>query len=107
MDLDPTGSAQVIDDEAICELLQRHFGISNAKAHFQRDVSAAVSSGPSVSAPAASRASRPSPTSSQPSLEGFIALNRELLEMEREAEVQQAMEYTQMRSPESAQVWLV
>lgn len=102
VDLDPSGSSPPLDDDAICDLLLRHLGISNAIAHFQRG-SSTPGSCPHVKTASGSAGSA-SKTASQPNLEGFIALNRELLEMERDAEVQQAMEFTQMRSPESAQV---
>ena len=103
VDLDPGGHASPMDDAMICELLKTHLNISDAAALFRQSDSDAASR-PQATAPR--KAARPAapPSKEQPSLEGFVALTRELIELEREAEVQQATEYTLLRSPERAQV---
>ena len=105
VDLDPNGQAPPMNDLTICSILEQHLGIKDAMSHFKKmDDDAKAKSMPSQKKGLRSSASPSSSSQAQPSLEAFVALTRDLLEMEREAEVQQAQEFTLLRSPETAQV---
>ena len=105
VDLDSDGRSPPLDDAAICSLLEQHLGINNPDMHFKQMDEAARAPKGGTTVPASKRKGGAKTPSSvgQPSLDGFIALTRDLLEMEREAEVQQAQEFTLLRSPETAQ----
>jgi ATP-dependent RNA/DNA helicase IGHMBP2 len=102
-DLDLTGQAAALSDQDLCRLLKRHYGIEDAAAQFT------VASQPSSSDARGARGNAAQTSSSseakrpQPSLDEYIELTQRLIDLEREAEVQQATDATQLRSPESAQ----
>lgn len=102
-----------MSDEALCQALQQHLGV-DAAPHFQQDAErrASHTSASTLSTPPAPGGVRrvsakpgAAAAGAVPSLDSFVALTRELIELEREAEVAQMTETTQMRSPEAAQVW--
>eukprot|EP00955_Chlamydomonas_euryale_P113300 366209-Chlamydomonas_euryale.AAC.5 len=82
-------SAPDVSDIALCKLLEEHLGI-DARLNFTSD----------------SQKPDGRDTNSAPrlSLEQFVSVTRDLIELEREAEVQQAMEAAAVQSPEAAQV---
>mmetsp|Transcript_21344 Transcript_21344/g.63962 ORF Transcript_21344/g.63962 Transcript_21344/m.63962 type:complete len:204 (+) Transcript_21344:553-1164(+) len=81
-------SAPDVSDIALCKLLEEHLGI-DARLNFTSD----------------SQKPDGRDTNSAPrlSLEQFVSVTRDLIELEREAEVQQAMEAAAVQSPEAAQ----
>ena len=102
-------------DEQLCRLLLEHLGL-DATAHFSEPQPAASgrsnSTHPHAARPAGGAGPRAASAAKcsvavarpQEGLEDFVARTRGLLELERQAEVDQATEATTLCSPETAQV---
>ncbi len=102
------GREAPLTDGKLCALLQRHLRV-DAAPHFA-DVGKPAAAGKSGAARAAARAAgfgaggRSALASAPVSLEEFVERTSRLLELEREADIQQATEATSLYSPERAQV---
>ncbi|GAX76189.1 hypothetical protein CEUSTIGMA_g3633.t1 [Chlamydomonas eustigma] len=94
VDLSSSLEGQALSDDDICSLLLKYFKIDASKEFKKEDVKRTAKPAKASSTGFGSQAL---------DLDKFIATTRELIEMEREAEVQQATEAAHMRSAETAQ----
>ncbi len=96
--------AKELSDSDLCDLIQQHLHI-DAKPHFASNAQSGAPQGKGRAGGAGPSKRPAAAVSGQPvDVDKWVADTLELVEMERQAEVDQATEATAMCSPETAQV---